>query len=628
MKYNFKQQIILSLFVVLGVIGCEQPTKPVYKKPADFFEQKKYKDGYMATLPYHSIDSLLMRIRADVPSQWYGMALESAFYQRPDLPDSVKMDNLDKYDVAFPHDSIRAFTQLMRGQFFAFQDQFDKAETYFSDCYNLSIKGNRLLRASDAQFNQGHVQVKRGDYPEGLASMQSAYGFCSALYPNDGGRILETIQTISNNYNNIGDYTSALIWLHKMAQYINQDSVNYSLKIGMMTGLARNYLPLNQLDSAKMMIDSAFYLQEKHKIYYNAGVRHFFRAEIYTALGDCSSVMTDYWAAKRDPAYSGNPIWLGRFNKGLGNGYFCTGRLDSALFFYQQALKISDTIAQAKIHLLIAKVYEKQNNQTLALQHEQKSTALNARMLTSAKDQKLGRLQAQDEAKNLIKEGENKKQQAQMWAISGFVLLLISGVVGAFWFMRIKEKQRILVQKQALTEVQATQTAKALAEATQVVSEQEQALVEAKQVLTEQEQALEVAQQRLDVKDELIQKMELRLAKNTNNAQAMNAQHDDDPKPTASFQGLRLLTTDDWTEFRSVFDQRFPNFIEGVKTQFPNITPAEMRLILLLKTEFEVSEIANILGISTASVYTSRYRLRQKWGMEENADLDAFVKSM
>ena len=73
---------------------------------------------------------------------------------------------------------------------------------------------------------------------------------------------------------------------------------------------------------------------------------------------------------------------------------------------------------------------------------------------------------------------------------------------------------------------------------------------------------------------------------------------------------------------------RFPNFFKDLKNRFPHITPAETRLVLLLKTEFEASEIANITGVSLSSVYKSRYRLRQKFNLTEDVDLEMFVKSL
>ena len=110
--------------------------------------------------------------------------------------------------------------------------------------------------------------------------MLKAYDFFATLYPYDGGRVYEVMQAISNTYNNLQDYHAAIIWLHKIEEHARQSPENQSIDIGLMASFARNYLALNQLDSAKIMIDSAFYLQEKHKIYYNSGQRHFYRGEV------------------------------------------------------------------------------------------------------------------------------------------------------------------------------------------------------------------------------------------------------------------------------------------------------------------------------------------------------------
>lgn len=611
MKNDFEQLLPLFAFL-LGFMCCKQPHAAVYEEYADFFEQKKYNGDYLRMLPLHSIDSSLIQIKKEVPPDWYGQALEGLYYRLPDVPDSVVLVYMDRYDAVFPHDSVRAFTQLIRGEVYKFRREYDRAEACLQDCYNLSIKGNRLARASDAQFNIGRILSKRGDYPEGIAMMTTAYDKCLQTGV-DGGRLNEIMTTIARSFENYGDYENQKQWLQRLWVYANQKTGYSEYTINAAAGIADNYRLLNQLDSAKIMIDSAFSLQKMHNDYRHEGTRYLFRAEINGALGFCDAAIADAWTAKSDPTYFERPEAVSRMNNSLAGGYVCRGDLDSALFYYNKALNTTDTLAQSKIHARIAKIYEKRGNQVLALQHERQSTELNNRVTSFAKDQKIGRMQVLADTKKHIDEAENKKKNAQLWAIGGFLLLIVGGGIATFWIVQNKGKQKYLAQEKTLAEMQAALSKQALSEAEQVVSAQEQ--------------ALEIARKRLAIKDELIKKMELRLTAEAK-SNGVEAQHDESPSPEASFEGLRLLTAEDWAQFRTIFDQRFPDFITQLKTRFSDITPAETRLVMLLKTEFDANEIASISGVSTASVYTSRYRLRKKWDMKEEADLVMFIRSL
>ena len=75
-----------------------------------------------------------------------------------------------------------------------------------------------------------------------------------------------------------------------------------------------------------------------------------------------------------------------------------------------------------------------------------------------------------------------------------------------------------------------------------------------------------------------------------------------------------LLTEEDWLRFRSLFEKVHPGFIEAQKNAHPELSPAELRLLVLKKLEMGDQEIANLLGVSLRSVYQTRWRLNKKMG--------------
>ena len=73
-----------------------------------------------------------------------------------------------------------------------------------------------------------------------------------------------------------------------------------------------------------------------------------------------------------------------------------------------------------------------------------------------------------------------------------------------------------------------------------------------------------------------------------------------------------ILTEEDWQSFRAIFEKAHPGFIAAQKGQFPDLTPAETRLLVLEKLGLNTSEMANMLGVNRNTVNQTRLRLRRK----------------
>ncbi|WP_143092953.1 tetratricopeptide repeat protein, partial [Arsenicibacter rosenii] len=59
-----------------------------------------------------------------------------------------------------------------------------------------------------------------------------------------------------------------------------------------------------------------------------------------------------------------------------------------------------------------------------------------------------------------------------------------------------------------------------------------------------------------------------------------------------------LLTEADWQRFRRLFEQVYPGFFETLQQQYPDLTPADVRLLALSKLELPSKDIGFMLGVS------------------------------
>jgi DNA-binding CsgD family transcriptional regulator len=88
---------------------------------------------------------------------------------------------------------------------------------------------------------------------------------------------------------------------------------------------------------------------------------------------------------------------------------------------------------------------------------------------------------------------------------------------------------------------------------------------------------------------------------------------------------LKILTEEDWQKFKALFEKLHPVFFETIKTDFPGITQAEMRVAALLRLHLSAKEMSLILGISEASVLRTRSRLRLRLNLGSDINLEEFL---
>jgi len=83
----------------------------------------------------------------------------------------------------------------------------------------------------------------------------------------------------------------------------------------------------------------------------------------------------------------------------------------------------------------------------------------------------------------------------------------------------------------------------------------------------------------------------------------------------------------EWEQLGTHFSKIHPNFNSQLLRRHDNLTQKERRLLALVKLDLNTREIAGILSIEQRSVVMSRYRLKQKLGLQEKEDLDAYVQA-
>ncbi|MGB1041295.1 MAG: helix-turn-helix transcriptional regulator, partial [Flavobacteriales bacterium] len=91
------------------------------------------------------------------------------------------------------------------------------------------------------------------------------------------------------------------------------------------------------------------------------------------------------------------------------------------------------------------------------------------------------------------------------------------------------------------------------------------------------------------------------------------------------FLESKILTKEDWDNFKSSFSVVYPEFISQAKAKFDKLTESELRLLCLSKLGLDKTEIAKMLGVLPKSVQRTIYRFTTKFNIPAESDLQKIV---
>ena len=86
-----------------------------------------------------------------------------------------------------------------------------------------------------------------------------------------------------------------------------------------------------------------------------------------------------------------------------------------------------------------------------------------------------------------------------------------------------------------------------------------------------------------------------------------------------------VSSDDDWNIFQSNFDRIHENFFRNLKTQYPNLTPNDLRLCALLRLNLSTKDICNMMNLSIRGIEGARLRLRRRLNIPPDKNLVDFM---
>lgn len=230
--------------------------------------------------------------------------------------------------------------------------------------------------------------------------------------------------------------------------------------------------------------------------------------------------------------------------------------------------------------------FEKKGDLQRAIKYRDSITVLTNRIRQDYDLAKLNKFELQVEAEHAMNDklnlqNEVERQKLLRNSIIAFLTLLFVSVA-AFFYLRYKKEKQLQWEKQKRAEQQ-------------VVDAQIQ---------------LDLFINNIKEKNAIIEKFSTEANQNTEPTTKINQA---DYHILGQLQKSVILTEDSWKDFKEIFEKIYPSFFTKLSFDYPDMSPAETRIVALQKLNLSTKDMANMLGISVDSIKKARYRLRKKY---------------
>ncbi|MFY0689919.1 MAG: tetratricopeptide repeat protein [Cyclobacteriaceae bacterium] len=301
----------------------------------------------------------------------------------------------------------------------------------------------------------------------------------------------------------------------------------------------------------------------------------------------------------------------------LGDIHKELGKNDSSEFYYKSAITISEKYKShldliPELYINLAKLNVSMNNHHDAYLHSEAARKLGEEYFGVRSKTNQSTLEIKDEFRR-IKEAQDQELQKQRLAqleheqeisylnsvvqLGAIFLLILVGFV-IYRYIRIKHKaEKKLLQQQRVLEIQKSN------------------------------EVLEVKNKELTASALLVIEREEILTEVKNKIEKLGEKPDQGDLKRLT-RSINFNTSDNWREFETRFIAVNKNFYDRLMTKFPNLSKSDLRLCALVKLNFSSKDMSKLLGITLDSINTSRYRLRQKLGLEKNGNLSDFISKI
>lgn len=287
-----------------------------------------------------------------------------------------------------------------------------------------------------------------------------------------------------------------------------------------------------------------------------------------------------------------------------------------AIQYAQESLTLAhehELKAEAQLaYTLLASLHSRQGQFELAYQYQAQGFALKDSLFNLQKSQQIAELTIEYETEKKeqqiqLLEKDKQISQNTIYGLSLLLLLLIIIAILLFYRYKIqqalqKEQQNTLKAELALQEMQSKIEQERLEEQ---IAHQERELTSNTMYIFQKNEMLNTLQDKLD---DLAPEVKTQV------------------KPLLQDVRNAINLDRDWDNFQRHFVEVHPHFFSKLKADFPALSQNDFKLLAYIRMKLVGKDIAALLSISPKSVEMARYRLKKKFNLTAEDNLDNWLE--
>ena len=293
----------------------------------------------------------------------------------------------------------------------------------------------------------------------------------------------------------------------------------------------------------------------------------------------------------------------GAFNK-MGEGYAGLNMPDSAVFYFQKAIGLANSIGyltiSSDVYSQLSDLYEREGDLEKALVYFKKHYQLNDSLSRAEEETSLEKLNLKHQ---LWVKGKNiellKSSNKNLW-LTGVLIILTLVIVSLVVIEIINRRRQKLKNTNILVGFR----------------------------VEKQRLKLDIARKKLIQTSEHIIEQNILIENMENELRQLKKSVDRDviEKKLLDLHRKKILTDNDWIEYLHSFAELYPGFFAFINN-LNGISEGDKRQLVFVKLGFNLKESSYLMGVSTEGIKRARQRLSKKLDLPNASQLKDFVEN-
>lgn len=534
--------------------------------------------------------------------------LEQGNYERAGLLYNESMEiyreNGDALSVFYCFNSL--------GILYKVQGDYYKALDYYEKAFSIADSLNDESGKAYIFNNIGNIYKSRGEFSKAMENFDLAYHIFTGL--NESLLVSDCLNNMGDISKESGNYHRAISYYKNSLTIAEKAGDNYR-KVGVYENLGEAYTIISDFGQAGNYFEMAISLAEKigDRVRLAGCLKNYGR--LYEKQGAFEEANINYQKALLLATEFNSRKEMADINLALATNTFAQGKVSKASTFAFNGYQISEEIGakneKKQALKILSDIYLLNGDSSKAFVYFKAYSEIKDTLATISQLETIEKIETRHQLKeteneNLLLKAESETRLQKLKlnktiAISLAVGLVLLGLIIFLLFKRIQVSRILFQQNEEINR---------------------QKVQELKKEIDFKNRELTAKALHLVQKDEMIGNISEKLKKISGGNGNANHQI-----KSMIWEMKSDIQKNNWNEFEHHFLKVHPDFYHRLQERFPSLTANEKKICAFLKLNLKTKEISSITGQSVKSIEVARTRLRGKFNLHPDENLNAFIGS-